>query len=92
MRDSMIEIEQKLKLIVAQNAIPTTSPDVIVRTSRPIEDLGMDSMQIINLFAIIEIEFGITIFDDMFAPEAIETFGGLVEMVKTCIKKSKHTI
>ncbi len=86
MRNTVDNIEQKLKVLVAKNAIPETSPELIISSSRPIEDLGMDSMQIINLFATIEVEFDITIFEDSFFPEAIETFEGLLEMVKVSIK------
>ena len=74
----MSNIEDKLRKIIADRL--DISPDSIKPDSKFVEDLGADSLDVIELVMMFEETFGYEIPHD--AAETMETFGQALEYLK----------
>ncbi len=72
----------KVKELVAEQL--GISKDTIKAESNIIEDLGADSLDVIEMLMTLEDEYGITIPDDKISQ--IKTIGQIVELIEECQK------
>lgn len=59
--------------------------DTITKDSNILEDLGADSLDIIEMLMTLEEEYGITIPDEKI--NQVKTVGGICELIEECEKK-----
>lgn len=59
--------------------------DTITKDSNILEDLGADSLDIIEMLMTLEEEYGITIPDEKI--NQVKTVGGICELIEECKKK-----
>ena len=71
---------EKVKELVADQL--NVSKDEIVESSNIIEDLGADSLDVIEMLMTLEEEYGITIPDDKIGQ--IKTIGQIVALIEEC--------
>ena len=74
----MLEIAERAKAIVIEQLV--VDPDVVVDSASFIEDLGADSLDMVELALKFEREFGFDISDD--AAESILTVGDAVKFLE----------
>ena len=79
----MDTIEEKLRDIIDQHLVLNHS-DEVKSESRFIEDLGMDSLDTVELIMAVEVEFNIEISDD--DAEKIKTFDEAVAYLEGRLK------
>lgn len=72
----------KVKELVAEQL--GISKDKITENSNIIEDLGADSLDVIEMLMTLEDEYGITISDDKISQ--IKTINQIVELIEECQK------
>ena len=72
----------KVKELVAEQL--GISKDTITAVSNIIEDLGADSLDVIEMLMTLEEEYGITIPDEKISQ--IKTIGQIVELIEECQK------
>lgn len=72
----------KVKELVAEQL--GISKDKITENSNIIEDLGADSLDVIEMLMTLEDEYGITIPDDKISQ--IKTINQIVELIEVCQK------
>ncbi len=72
----------KVKELVAEQL--GISKDTIKAESNIIEDLGADSLDVIEMLMTLEDEYGITIPDDKISQ--IKTIGQIVDLIEECQK------
>lgn len=72
----------KVKELVAEQL--GISKDTITAESNIIEDLGADSLDVIEMLMTLEDEYGITIPDEKIGQ--IKTIGQIVELIEECQK------
>ena len=72
----------KVKALVAEQL--GISKDKITENSNIIEDLGADSLDVIEMLMTLEDEYGITIPDDKISQ--IKTINQIVELIEECQK------
>ncbi len=75
-------IIDKVKELVAEQL--GISKDTITAESNIIEDLGADSLDVIEMLMTLEEEYGITIPDEKISQ--IKTIGQIVELIEECQK------
>ncbi len=75
-------IIDKVKELVAEQL--GISKDTITEESNIIEDLGADSLDVIEMLMTLEEEYGITIPDEKISQ--IKTIGQIVELIEECQK------
>ena len=75
-------IIDKVKELVAEQL--GISKDTITAESNIIEDLGADSLAVIEMLMTLEEEYGITIPDEKISQ--IKTIGQIVELIEECQK------
>ena len=78
----MADIEQRVIEIVSENL--GVSKDQITRSTSFTEDVGADSLDIVELVMELEEEFEITIPDDQ--AEKIKTVGEAIDYIENAIK------
>lgn len=76
-------VEERLRAIVVTNL--GAKPDKVTRDTHLMDDIGADSLEMVELTMVIEDEFGIHIPDEQ--ADDILTFGAVVEFVETEFKK-----
>jgi len=74
----MIDIAERARTIVVEQLV--VDPDVVVDEARFIDDLGADSLDMVELALKFEREFGFEISDD--AVECILTVGDAVKFIE----------
>ena len=74
----MIDIAERARTIVVEQLV--VNPDVVVDEARFIDDLGADSLDMVELALKFEREFGFEISDD--AVECILTVGDAVKFIE----------
>lgn len=74
-------IEKVRELVAEQLGI---SKDSITEKSNIIEDLGADSLDVIEMLMTLEDEYGVTIPDDKI--NQVKTVGQIVELIESCKK------
>jgi acyl carrier protein len=74
----MIDIAQRAKIIVVEQLV--VDPDEVVDSASFIDDLGADSLDMVELALKFEREFGFEISDD--AVECILTVGDAVKFIE----------
>ncbi len=75
-------IIDRVKELVAEQL--GVSPDKINENSNIVEDLGADSLDVIEMLMTLEEEYGITIPDDKIG--SIKTVGQIIDLIETCKK------
>jgi len=75
-------IIEKVKELVAEQL--GISKDTILPESNIIEDLGADSLDVIEMLMTLEDEYGITIPDDQI--NQVRTIAQIVELIEKCKK------
>ncbi len=70
---------EKVKELVAEQL--GISPDEIKKESNIVEDLGADSLDVIEMLMTLEEEYGITIPDDKI--NQVKTIGEIVELIES---------
>ncbi len=75
-------VAEKVKELVAEQL--GIAKDTVNLESNIIEDLGADSLDVIEMLMTLEEEFGITIPDDKI--NQIKTVGQIIEMIETAKK------
>ena len=73
---------EKVKELVAEQL--NISKDAINENSNIIEDLGADSLDVIEMLMTLEEEYGVTIPDDKIGQ--IKTIGQIVQLIEECKK------
>ncbi len=74
----MLDVAERAKTIVVEQLV--VDPDEVVESASLIEDLGADSLDMVELAIKFEREFGFEISDD--AAESILTVGDVVEFLE----------
>lgn len=74
----MSDIAERVKKIVVEHL--SVEEDKVVETASFMDDLGADSLDVVEMIMAFEEEFGVEIPDD--TAETIQTFGAAVEFVK----------
>ena len=75
-------IEDRIKLVLSREAMVDRKPADIPENAKLIEDLGLDSVRIIELIVGIEDEFGIVIADEDLSLELFENVTSLARFVR----------
>ena len=83
-------MEKKLKQIIVDVATNSIELSVINDLTVLTNDLGFDSVQIVNLIVELEVQFGIEIDDDDLDIEKLTEYHNLLEMIKN--KLSGNTL
>ena len=78
----MASVEERVIEIVCENL--AVSKDQVSRTTSFVDDIGADSLDIVELVMELEEEFDITIPDEQ--AEKIKTVGEAVEYIKVAVK------
>ncbi len=73
--------EKVAEVIASQLGV---SKDTIAKDSNILEDLGADSLDIIEMLMTLEEEYGITIPDEKI--NQVKTVGGICELIEECKK------
>lgn len=72
-------MKDRVDRILMEMAFQDNPPDI---TDSLKEDLGFDSLRMVELIVMIEDEFGITIGEDDLDPEKLNTVGNIYELVE----------
>ncbi|MBA4386558.1 MAG: hypothetical protein C0404_01175 [Verrucomicrobia bacterium] len=80
-------IEQRIKKVLTREAMVERKSQDIDNKAKLIDELGLDSVQIVELIAGIEDEFGITVEDDELNLELFESVESLAHFIRTKAKK-----
>lgn len=80
--------ERRLKEIILSNA---NNPFIttINENSDLIDDLGIDSIALINIVILIENEFSITLPDESLTFDSLRTYSSLKQIIFECLKETK---
>lgn len=80
--------ERRLKEIILSNA---NNPFVttINENSDLIDDLGIDSIALINIVILIENEFSITLPDESLTFDSLRTYSSIKQIICECLKETK---
>ena len=75
-------IEDRIKLVLSREAMVDRRPADIPETARLIDDLGLDSVRIVELIVGLEDEFGIVIADEDLSLELFENVTSLATFIR----------
>ena len=75
----MVDVVERTKAIVVEQLV--VDPDVVTESAHFMEDLGADSLDMVELAIKFEREFGLEISDE--AAESIRTVGDAVKFLET---------
>lgn len=81
----MQNVEEKLKTIISRNSTLCVTRDDIKDETDLINDLGLDSVQIMAFMAQLEEEFGIYFEDGYIDMETLRNYKKLCEFIKSKI-------
>jgi aryl carrier protein AsbD len=84
-----IEIIEKLKVIIEEN-LEHELPENLKEEDGIYDDLGIDSIMVLQLIIYIEEEFGIEVPEDSIDPEVFETVGSLVTFIQALKPVEEH--
>ena len=79
---SELTTEQRIKTLLTREAMVEGDPNAIDDGAALIEDLALDSIQIVELIGAIEDEFDIVMDDDELTLEVFESVRSLAQFVK----------
>ena len=75
-------IEDRIKLVLSREAMVDRKPAEIPEMARLIDDLGLDSVRIVELIVGLEDEFGIVIADEDLSLELFENVTSLATFIR----------
>ena len=83
-RESMTNqgIEDRIKLVLSREAMVARSPADIPEDAKLIDDLGLDSVRMVELIVGLEDEFGIVIADEDLSLELFESVTSLARFIR----------
>ena len=79
------DIEDRIKLVLSREAMVERKPADIPGNANLIDDLGLDSVRIVELIVGIEDEFGIVIADEDLSLELFESVTSLATFIRSRI-------
>jgi acyl carrier protein len=82
----MIQMENKLKELIKEISDNRLNKEDINDDTNLLEDIGLDSIQIMNLVVEIEAQFEIEIGDDDLIMDKLAVFGNLKTLVINSVK------
>lgn len=78
--------DKTLRALVGQYALPPVDPEAVEPGTLLIEDLGIDSLQMIRLLVEVEAVFGVALGEEYLTPEAFRTYAGVQDMVAASLQ------
>ncbi|CAM3611875.1 phosphopantetheine-binding protein [Marinicrinis lubricantis] len=78
---SRIEVLEKLKAMIVEN-LEHTLPDEVHESDRIYEDLGIDSIMVLQLVVYMEEEFHVEVPEEDVDPAVFETMGSLITFIE----------
>ncbi|MBS3764033.1 MAG: acyl carrier protein [Planctomycetes bacterium] len=76
------ELEDKIKEMIVERCFLTIGPEEIDDEADLMDDVGLDSVQILEVVVGLEDEFGVTIDDSDFDIENFETVAAIADYVR----------
>jgi acyl carrier protein len=76
-------IEDRIKVVLSREAMVDRKPGDIPENARLIDDLGLDSVRIVELIVGIEDEFGVAIPDEELSLELFESVASLARFIRS---------
>ena len=77
-----LSVEEKISALIAQVKGDSTLPTRLKSSSNLLEEVGLDSLQTINLILLVEGEFGVEVDLDTFDMDHLSTLGSFASYIK----------
>ncbi|MFC1460886.1 acyl carrier protein [Verrucomicrobiota bacterium] len=75
-------IQDRIKLVLTRDAMVQMKPDEIESTASLINDIGLDSIQVLEFVVGLEEEFGISLEDEELSVELFENVNSIAQFIE----------